>query len=281
MTAYDAATAPAVCPDALPNRIEVGDRVLCADAAFEIGQTTRAECETLTIACDVLYGCDAVAPELSACTDLTTTTADCGGIGPTVLGARYGEARWFTGGCVADGFAASPCGATDPCCVDGSPYPADAGYPTPVGVANEFLDDFRADPAALESAFRVDVVSGTVAAGTGAILQCVGSVPGTYVFNVACGSAWARDSLRVDDDSYRVFAHDLGTGGLTVDFRPDGGSGQVARVCVYDTEDIYPTTCPATAQLICADSGTVTLDTARISVQATFGAATVTAEFPR
>lgn len=66
--------------------------------------------------------CPGEVPELERCY-AGAYFADCGGGSPPAFACDdRGQCRWFVGGCVAQGYDASECGAADLCCRDGWPY---------------------------------------------------------------------------------------------------------------------------------------------------------------
>jgi hypothetical protein len=65
--------------------------------------------------------CPGTEPELSSCF-VGDFFAECGGDGPPRLACAEDECRWFAGGCVATGYEASDCDATDVCCHSAWPF---------------------------------------------------------------------------------------------------------------------------------------------------------------
>lgn len=67
-------------------------------------------------------GCPGDAPSLSSCF-VGFGFVECGGTGePAFACDSLGDCTWFSDGCVAQGYVASPCPWTRLCCIDGWPF---------------------------------------------------------------------------------------------------------------------------------------------------------------
>lgn len=274
----------ATCPAGFDARHEAGDAIVCGDAAFTVAQVTRGECADHDLDCDALYGC--VVQPLSAC-DSTSTTADCGGEGPTTLGCVAAPfttgCRWFVGGCVADGFAASPCPAEDLCCEQGS-WGQPTAYPDVDGASNypgyaagSFTSSYGAEPIALDAGFGMTVSEVEPPAATDIVITCPTPTADPFL----CTSAGTLGSSG-SDAGFTVFGSGLGTSGFVIDLRSIDGTTK-ARACHYLIPDSAVNAChdDATAGANCTAEGTVELGAERVRVTAIFGASTWVLEFPR
>jgi hypothetical protein len=89
--------------------------------------------------------CGGAQPALEDCGSLGVYSADCGGEGSSVFACtpELGTCRWFAGGCVAEGYVASDCPSSDPCChatADG-PWPFADGMTEALGAPHEMAEE--------------------------------------------------------------------------------------------------------------------------------------------
>lgn len=231
-------------------------------------------------------GCgEGAGPPIDAC-DRGVGWADCGGsdAAPVLACSRESPGCfWFAGGCVARGFEASPCPASDVCCQDDYPFDASWRDATPEDAAvHDFLVGLGTEPwdatrsmvieVSVDPAIDTDVPSMTCsddALGAGG--PCDGVERGTVALP---GSVVVVLSG----------APNLSGWSLVIEARRGSDGVVSARACRYAFVDGVSYTCPA-GELRCADGGTLELSSWPVDdaldghLVATFGDTTVDARF--
>lgn len=91
--------------------------------------------------------CGGSQPALEDCGAIGVYSADCGGDGTPTFACdpTLGTCRWFSGACVAQGYVASDCPASDPCC-----HPSGEG-------TWAFADGMTEDPATTLRELWIDI----------------------------------------------------------------------------------------------------------------------------
>lgn len=203
-------------------------------------------------------GCPGPSPALTSCY-VGFMFAECGGDGPARLACREYECLWFTGGCIADGFVASPCPAEDICCLGEWPF-NEPGQPSTL-----FLQFYAFGTTPWDRALSVNVTAELDASvsGTTSSLTCTGPDLGLGG-NSPCTGASA-DVTTVVKPGTLVMAGNSGAGIAGwypwIEFlRDDESATLTARFCAYAFRDTLDDVCPSRDLPVCASAGSVRLN---------------------
>jgi hypothetical protein len=182
--------------------------------------------------------------------------ADCGGAGDPRLACTkdHGDCRWFTSTCMPPGYIASTCPATDICCHNNWPFPADD--PT-LFTDSLFYGIYGLGTSPWNRTREMNVavtIDPSAPPGDGSLI-CSGSDP--YVM-LPC----------VTTGGIRPVGHIAGTIQLTLLATNLPGwypmleidpSHSIARACAYRFTDAFEAQCPS-GDVVCASTGTLTID---------------------
>ena len=260
------------CPDPdYPKPYTFSDGTVCGTEDSDIGADVSAVCEALGVGCQQASGvCAAPPATLADCSSVGTTYADCGGTGGPVFGCELrGDCRWFLHGCVPETHTATPCPASDLCCLADWPWEG---------------DDFMSQTALFTFAY------GTEPWEPGREVNVDVAAPPTEFMEpgLTC-SAGLRGGNNPCDNDFTVLDASAFEGGRRIELRPTVGilfgfsllielesaDGEHARVCQASVTDVIQNTCEATAEGYrppprCATEGTVQVGDEHGHVDVTF-----------
>jgi hypothetical protein len=203
--------------------------------------------------------CDgATAPALDACPVVGPFFASCGGSGPPRLACKDTDCMWFTTSCVAKGFVASECLATNICCQEhGFPYTQDEIEQPSWDALPSLMWQYGTQPWDETRAMNVDVVvdpslghaatPGITCTPSGGVATVCDSRNQSIAVNWIAQNDWI---------SFRLGSAIWPAGQvLRVDIDP---ARRRARVCQAFYTDAIVHQCHSMA-VSCAASGTITL----------------------
>jgi hypothetical protein len=237
----------------------------------------------LAVGCGAFGGadpCGGARPALAEC-ESGLVWSDCGGSGADPRFACHGsDCRWFANGCVAEGFEASSCPASDLCCHAGSPYEgAPTGSERDLGVSSTTLG-WGVEPWDAARERNLSVVVGPTSSATRPALTCAEA--SSLLEGSACQVAPSEihaGFLQQEGVTIAYVGRGPGYGGHTimVEITHDQAGTPRARVCSVPFQDASRGICEAGEQPRgCATSGSVTIEalvfdaTTQLDLSATF-----------
>lgn len=235
-------------------------------------------------AADPVHPCEGAVPAIEAC-ERGVAWADCGGDGAPRFACSGFDCLWFTGGCVAEGFVASPCPATDLCCQSTSSGSAAGPFSPVTGSERDFgvhavTLGWGTEPWDAQREAHLSVSVAVLPTASRPSLAC--DAPGELLVDAPCDAGPTHTSAGTSMRGHVATAYvgwSAGTyagHGLVIEVFDLDGSPRRARVCAVPFSDAATGGCATPAPRGCAVSGTVTLDhfpfdaTAQMDVDATF-----------
>lgn len=193
--------------------------------------------------------------------------SDCGGPGPPIFACSEDlGCRWFSGGCAARDFVASPCAADNICCIDHSPFsydPLEDGYSQVLTSLSFWFLAYGLEPWDRDRAVNLTVSMDPGVDGT-APMRCEGDYPDPYPPSPCMNelgvhaSTWLQDTLTIQIEAAEPAYAGVG---IDVEIIPGLTGGFRARACTTEYTDFGGPSCPREPPIVyCANSGTVTID---------------------
>jgi hypothetical protein len=222
--------------------------------------------------------CAGSAPPFEDCTS-GLAWSDCGGgAADARFACRGADCRWFVHGCVAEGFEASSCPASDLCCHGGGPYEGPVtGSQRDLGVAAQTLA-WGTEPWDASRERNVAVRVGSTSADARPTVSCTAS---DLFETSACDAAPSEvrtTFLQRPGVTIASVGRAAGFGGHAIDVEvtTDEAGHPRASVCSVPFRDFSNGLCATDAPRGCAISGSVTIEalvfdaTTQLDVSATF-----------
>lgn len=200
---------------------------------------------------DAPPACPGAVPTIADCT-IGYFSADCGGTAEPRLACSGSDCRWFSGGCVADGYVESDCPSENVCCESSWPF-EDSEEST------SLFSDFYAlgrKPWTTSSHMNVSVTLDPLLASEPVGLNCDG--PELNLGASPCNGETVSVVYDVNE-SIIVSGYNIGISGWYpfIEIAPQTAK---ARICAFAFTDVVDSTCPNREEAVCAETGSLTVN---------------------